>query len=207
VSDRPVHAAYAACPPEPTVHTAHLGATAAEFTPADILGPYWTPGSPARTDFLAEAALGDDAVHLSGTVRDRHGDPLAGVTVDVWQADPAGFYSGGFPDQQGYVGPALGFRGHQVTGADGRYALRTVRPGRYKISDTQERCAHLHFRLTAPAGTRAAVTLVTQLYFPDDPVNAVDPWERKNDPKLLMTRLVDSDQPEAYAFDFVLRTA
>lgn len=192
----PVHAAYADCPPEATRAVNKAAAGCAEYTPADITGPYWKAGSPERHDIVSNPI--DNIITVSGIVQDAHGQPIPNCNLDFWQADHTGHYSGDFPDQTDYAGPEMGYRGHQITGEDGWYTLTTVWPGRYKISETEERCAHIHVKAQPPHGPE----LVTQLYFAGDPTNKTDRWEQANDPKLLMR----DDGDGKFSFDFVLKT-
>jgi protocatechuate 3,4-dioxygenase beta subunit len=92
---------------------------------------------------------------LSGFVVDTACKPIAGATIDVWQADDAGEY-----DNSGYR-----LRGHLLSAADGSYRLETIVPGEYP-----GRTPHIHVKVTPPGGT----TLTTQLYLPDEPGNASD---------------------------------
>jgi protocatechuate 3,4-dioxygenase beta subunit len=81
--------------------------------------------------------------------------PVAGALLDFWQADDAGAY-----DNAGFR-----LRGHQFTGVDGRYTLRTVVPGLYP-----GRTRHIHVKVQAPSRP----VLTTQLYFPGEARNARD---------------------------------
>lgn len=104
--------------------------------------------------------------HVRGRVLDRRGRPLRGIKVEIWQCDADGVYRhsgdsrGGRrpdPDFQGY--------GHTVTGRDGVYAFRTIRPAEYP-----GRTPHIHFKLSR-AGRRL---LTTQMYVAGDPGNIGD---------------------------------
>lgn len=127
----PSHAQAPGCPP----------------TPADALGPFYTPGAPER------ATTGHGLV-VTGTVRSVVAcAPLPGARVEWWSANPKGDYD----DEH---------RATQAADPSGRYRYETSPPGRYP-----GRPIHLHVRITAP-GYR---TLVTQLYpKPGDTTLAVD---------------------------------
>lgn len=125
------------------------GATLVEQTE----GPYYTPGAPERTD-VTDGAPGTPLL-VTGYVLDSSCSPIAGATVDVWQADGNGTY-----DNSGFV-----LRGIQTTGADGGYTLTTVIPGQYP-----GRTEHIHVKVTAPDGP----TFTTQLYFPGSEANGGD---------------------------------
>jgi protocatechuate 3,4-dioxygenase beta subunit len=116
-------------------------------TPPQGEGPFFKPRSPERTSFR-EPGLGGSPFELSGRVLTTDGQPIPGAVVDFWHTDDSGSY-----DNQGFR-----FRGHQRTGADGRYVLRTIVPGAYGGMPK-----HYHVKL---AGGGHALT--TRLQFPED---------------------------------------
>ena len=96
-----------------------------------VLGPFYAPGSPDRA--FGESMLDDDdagdRVVVRGTITSPDGTPLSGVVLDCWQSNTDGFYQ-----VQGLDGQsAHNLRGIYRTDADGRYEIRTVRPGKYPI--------------------------------------------------------------------------
>ena len=117
-------------------------------TPADMEGPFYKAGAPARAS-IAEAGSKAEKLLLSGVVRSADCKPLAGVKLDFWQADAQGDY-----DNQGYR-----YRGVVSTDAEGRYRLETNLPPPY-----MGRPRHIHVKLQPPGGK----VLTTQLYFPGE---------------------------------------
>jgi protocatechuate 3,4-dioxygenase beta subunit len=117
-------------------------------TPADIEGPFYKAGAPARAS-LTEPASKEDRLVLSGMVRATDCRPLSGVTLDFWHADADGSY-----DNSGYR-----YRGVVTTDAEGRYRLETNLPPPYS-----GRPRHIHVKLQRPGGK----VLTTQLYFPGE---------------------------------------
>jgi protocatechuate 3,4-dioxygenase beta subunit len=117
-------------------------------TPADMEGPFYKAGAPARASLVESGAKAEKLV-LSGVVRSADCKPLAGVKLDFWHADPSGAY-----DNQGFR-----YRGLVATGADGRYRLETDLPPPYS-----GRPRHIHVKLQRPGGK----ILTTQLYFPGE---------------------------------------
>jgi hypothetical protein len=115
-------------------------------TPAQTEGPYFKAGSPERTD-LRDAGMAGTTLVVVGHVVDAACNPIAGATIDVWQADASGTY-----DNVGYR-----LRGHLLSAADGSYRFTTIVPGIYT-----GRTEHIHVKVTPPGGA----TLTTQLYFP-----------------------------------------
>jgi protocatechuate 3,4-dioxygenase beta subunit len=117
-------------------------------------GPYFTPSSPERTK-LREAGMAGTSITLTGFVLTRSCRPIASALVDLWHADDAGQY-----DNVGFR-----LRGHQFTGADGRYEFETIMPGLYP-----GRTRHFHLKFQAPDQP----VLTTQFYFPGEPGNERD---------------------------------
>jgi protocatechuate 3,4-dioxygenase beta subunit len=136
------------------------GSAGCALTRADIEGPFFTPDSPARANFLEDGVTGT-RLFLRGRLLDASCAPIAGAVLDVWQADEAGAYDN----------VAFRLRGHQIVGADGRYELTTIVPGRY-LNGAQYRPAHLHCKVYV----EGVMVLTTQLYFEGDPYNELDPW-------------------------------
>ncbi|MGH3243499.1 MAG: dioxygenase [Spirillospora sp.] len=152
-----------------------------EPTPAQTEGPYFTPGSPERTDI--RSGKQGTLLTVSGIVYDVNCKPVNRALLDFWQCDNAGIY-----DNVGYV-----LRGHLFSGADGRYSLTTIVPGLYP-----GRTKHIHVKVQAPN----ARILTTQLYFPGEPRNNTDTIF---DPRLLMTMGTDQNGRTG-TIDFVIRT-
>ncbi len=153
-----------------------------KVTPAVSPDAAYRPEAPARTSLAGPRGAGERVV-VAGYVIGVKCGRIKGARVDFWQADASGAY------------PKTGFdlRGHQITDAEGRYRLETVRPGA-----TPGRARHLVARVEPPGQP----ALTTALYFPDDPDHDRD---RFFTPSLLM-RPVGGAPPgtSAYAFDFIL---
>jgi protocatechuate 3,4-dioxygenase beta subunit len=145
-------------------------------TVAQTEGPYYSPRTPLKASFRADAA--GDPIVLEGSVLDTQCRPLAGAWLDFWHADSKGEY-----DNAGFR-----LRGHQVTDAGGRYRLETILPAIYP-----GRARHIHVKVSAKEGGRI---LTTQTYFPGDPGNARDSLYRAD----LVARISGA----LLTFDFVL---
>jgi len=155
-------------------------------TEANIEGPFYKEGAPSRMVLVTEDMPGT-RVTVSGRVLAADGcTPLAGATLDVWQADDSGAY-----DSVGYQ-----LRGVLETGADGSYEILTIVPGHYLNGD-RYRPAHIHFKASAPGHP----LLTTQLYFAGDPYNDGDPFILDS---LIMTPTENQDGSLDARFDFVL---
>ncbi len=162
------------------------GARAAHMpTPQQTTGPFypvdWSgdiDGDLVRITGAAARAQGL-VTHLRGRVLDTGGEPVAGAVVEIWQCDAFGRYR--HPrDRAGRHDPGFQGRGRVVSGADGSYAFRTIRPVAYS-----GRTPHIHAAVARP-GAEAA--LVTQFYVAGEPQNQRD---------FLFTRLRDERHREA----------
>jgi protocatechuate 3,4-dioxygenase beta subunit len=139
-------------------------------TPAQSEGPFYPVELPADTDWdllrlagSADQALGT-VTYIEGRVLGRDGRPLPGTRVEIWQCDAKGRYR--HPgDARGPMDEAFQGFGRVLTGADGGYRFRTIRPVAYP-----GRTPHIHFAVLPPGGRR----LVTQMYVMGEPGNERD---------------------------------
>ena len=148
---------------------------------------------------------------VQGRVLDSDGRAVSSTLVEVWQANAAGRYAHERDTWPAPLDPHFAGVGRVVTDADGRYSFTTVRPGAYPWGNHHNawRPAHIHFSLFGRAFTQR---LVTQMYFPDDPMMKYDPIAQSV-PAASRGRMVsrfsmDDTQPEwalAYRWDIVLR--
>ncbi len=153
-------------------------------TAPNIEGPFYKPNAPLKQK-LNTGETGRGLV-VRGTVMDAKCRPIGGATLDIWQANADGAY-----DNAGYE-----LRGRVQTDAEGNYAFHTIHPGHY-LNGSQYRPAHIHVKLSAP-GKRL---LTTQLYFPGDPYNEIDPFIDKS---LIMQLETEYYGPELARYDFAL---
>ena len=162
----------------------------------NIEGPYYRAGAPQRSD-LVDRGMQGTPLEIAGRVTGIDcATALRDAKLEVWQANAAGHY-----DNDGSFGPTGAFmmlRGLIAVDGDGRYRVKTIVPGRY-LNGKQYRPAHVHVKVTAQGYS----PLTTQLYFPGDPYNDIDPFIHKS---LIMQVARDADRMKA-AFDFVLRPA
>jgi len=165
-------------------------------TEDNIEGPYYLSNAPFRTRVHEQRDAGTVWV-FAGIVKARNGKPLSGAILEIWQADPTGAYDwDGDPDHA----PApekYRYRVRIKSGEKGEYSFETLRPGRYKLTETRYRPAHIHLKASHP-GHRS---LTTQIYFKDDPFNKVDPWYKAS---LAVTPKEEGKKLHA-TFDVILR--
>jgi protocatechuate 3,4-dioxygenase beta subunit len=115
-----------------------------------------------------------ERIIVSGRVLDENGRPVPHTLVEVWQANAAGRYLHKWDQHNAPLDPNFTGCGHTLTDVNGNYRFVTIRPGAYpwKNHHNAWRPAHIHFSLFGPA---FATRLVTQMYFPGDPLLSVDP--------------------------------
>jgi len=168
--------------------------------------------------FSAGQELQDQTLHmmaaaaLTGRVLDEDARPMAHTLVEVWQANAAGRYLHTIDQHDAPLDPNFTGCGHTLTDADGHYRFITIKPGCYPWRNHHNawRPAHIHFSLFGPA---FATRLVTQMYFPGDPLLASDPIYNCTADEEARKRLIsvfdwDTTVPETalgYRFDIVLR--
>jgi protocatechuate 3,4-dioxygenase, beta subunit len=157
------------------------------------------------------APLGERII-LTGRVTDSDGRPVRHTLVEVWQANAAGRYVDPADEHPAPLDPNFTGAGRCLTDDEGVYRFTTVKPGAYPWRNHPNawRPAHVHFSLF---GETLASRLVTQMYFPGDPLIPLDPILNSiPDPRgreLLVARFdPEATMPEwalAYRWDIVLR--
>ena len=175
-----------------------------KFRPTEdnILGPYHRRGAPFRGMITPPLEPGDVLVVRGRVWGFDSKQPLAGATLDVWQANAQGRYDNDDPKNPPKKG-VFHNRARLVTDETGYYEYQTVKPGRYKIGPELWRPAHIHYLVTAPGYN----TLITQMYFEGDPENARDQFIK---PSLIIspeTVRVRQGQFQLGTFDIVLAKA
>ncbi len=192
-----------ALPPHPIAHTLAERTGPTRFD--DV-----RPDEADLTLSSAGAPLGERIV-VSGRVLDGDGGPVPGTLVEIWQANAAGRYAHSSDRHDAPLDPCFAGVGRCVTDADGRYRFTTIKPGAYPWQNHANawRPAHLHFSLLSGA---LASRLVTQMYFPGDPLLAEDPIFHSV-PECARERLVsrfdlaltEPGRALGYAFDLIVR--
>jgi protocatechuate 3,4-dioxygenase beta subunit len=113
-------------------------------------------------------------ITVSGRVLDDRRRPVPNTVIEIWQANAAGRYIHKKDDWDAPLDPNFTGAGRVVTDGEGRYRFVTIRPGAYPWGNhfNAWRPAHIHLSLLGPA---FATRLITQMYFPDDPLIELDP--------------------------------
>ena len=115
-----------------------------------------------------------ERIIVEGRVLDEDGRPVPQTLVEIWQANAAGRYTHRIDQHAAPLDPNFSGAGRTITDDEGRYRFVTIRPGAYpwKNHHNAWRPAHIHFSLF---GTSFLTRLITQMYFPGDPLLPLDP--------------------------------
>ncbi|MEE9254652.1 MAG: protocatechuate 3,4-dioxygenase subunit beta [Pseudomonadales bacterium] len=186
-------------------------------TLSETTGPIFKAAdvSAEESDLTRNAGTGEGAIGeriiVAGRVLDENGDAVSNALVEIWQANAAGRYRQANDQHRAPLDPNFVGAGRCVSSGDGEYEFLTVRPGAYPWAnhDNAWRPPHIHFSVVGPS---LASRLVTQMYFPGDPLLELDPIFL-GVPESARNRLIaafDLEISEAewalgYRFDIVLR--
>ncbi|WP_255950455.1 protocatechuate 3,4-dioxygenase subunit beta [Streptomyces odontomachi] len=152
-----------------------------------------------------------ERITVSGRLLDGRGRPIRGQLVEIWQANASGRYAHLRDQHPAPLDPNFTGVGRTLTDDTGHYRFTTIKPGAYpwRNHDNAWRPAHIHFSVFGTAFTQR---LVTQMYFPGDPLFRYDPILQSVTDEAARARLVASyrhelSQPEfslGYEWDIVL---
>ena len=185
-------------------------------TLSELTGPVYghdaiRPGDEDLTKQHADEPLGERIV-VHGRVLDEEGRGVPNTLVEIWQANACGRYIHKRDQHPAPLDPNFTGAGRTATDAEGRYRFVTVKPGAYPWGNHPNawRPAHIHFSLFGPSFLSR---LVTQMYFPGDPLMAYDPIFNSVPDEKARARMISRfdlavtvpDWALAYEFDIVLR--
>jgi protocatechuate 3,4-dioxygenase beta subunit len=187
-----------------------------EHTLSEITGPRFAsdiiaPGENDLTHFDGGEALGERII-VTGRVLDEDGRAIPHTMIEIWQANAAGRYAHAEDQHEAPLDPHFAGIGRVITDALGVYRFMTVKPGAYPWRNHHNawRPNHIHFSLFGPS---FATRLIAQMYFPGDPLLALDPIfnsvpDHSARERLIAKFDIEVTIPEyalGYRFDFVLR--
>ena len=179
---------------------------------ADLTGPQLGDLRPGGiSNDLTTAGPVGERITVSGRLLDAGGRPIRDSLVEIWQCNAAGRYAHRWDRWPAPLDPGFTGAGRTVTDADGRYEFVTIKPGPYPWGNHPNawRPAHIHFSLL---GRSFEQRLVTQMYFPADPLFAFDPIFNSVRDEAARQRMVSTFSMQrsqenwalAYEFDIVL---
>jgi protocatechuate 3,4-dioxygenase, beta subunit len=207
------HAAYGSttlrAPSQPPVDIEH---TLSEVTGP---GPALAEITEEDADLTRNAGTGEEAIGeriiVVGRVLDQDGSPVPDTILEVWQANAAGRYIHKKDQHPAPLDPNFLGVGRCKTDTDGSYRFVTVKPGAYPWRNHPNawRPAHIHFSLFGPA---FVTRLITQMYFPGDPLHELDPImgsvPKEHWPRMIADydhNVTEEEWALGYRFDIVLR--
>ncbi len=185
-------------------------------TLSEITGPVYGHEELAKSDNdltcqHSGEPLGERII-VSGRVLDSNGRPVPNTLIEIWQANSAGRYVHAKDNHPAPLDPNFTGAGRTLTDGSGAYRFVTIKPGPYPWLNHYNawRPAHIHFSIF---GLAFITRLVTQMYFPGDPLFAFDPiFQSVPDEKArhcMISRFdLETTQPQwatGYRFDIVLR--
>jgi protocatechuate 3,4-dioxygenase alpha subunit len=172
------------------------------LTASQTVGPFfhlvlpWPDGA----DVVAEGVPG--AVWIRGRVLDGAGDPVPDAIVETWQPDAGGRFAGDETDAAPLEPPSFRGFGRSPTDTEGRWAVRTVKPGQVTSTDGVLQAPHISVSVFARG---LLDRVVTRIYFPEDGTqHATDPLLAALDAEARST-LVAEAEPDGYRFDVRLQ--
>jgi protocatechuate 3,4-dioxygenase beta subunit len=187
-------------------------------TLSEITGPIFGPEAvqPGEEDLTRNAGTGSEAMGerliIVGRVLDEDERPVPHSLIEIWQANAAGRYQHQVDQHHAPLDPNFTGAGRCVTNENGEYRFVTIKPGAYPWLNHANawRPAHIHLSLFGPS---FVTRLVTQFFFPGDPLIPLDPIlnaipSRKGRERLLAAYDHGVTEPEwalGYRFDIVLR--
>ena len=186
-------------------------------TLSEMTGPVYGHDSvrPLDNDLIRNAAKNGEPmgerIIVTGRVLDEDGKPVPDTLIEIWQANAAGRYVHTIDQHPAPLDPNFLGAGRCMTDSDGRYKFYSIKPGAYPWRNHHNawRPQHIHFSLF---GHSFVTRLVTQMYFPGDPLLDIDPIFQSAPSEarelLIAGFSIDTTEPEfalGYEFDFILR--
>jgi protocatechuate 3,4-dioxygenase, beta subunit len=185
-------------------------------TLSEVTGPAYghEPVLAADADLTLQSTgepIGERII-VTGRLLDEDGRPVPHSLVEIWQANAAGRYKHPNENHPAPLDPHFYGAGRALTDAEGRYTFTTIKPGAYPWPNHYNawRPAHIHFSVFGPS---FATRLITQMYFPGDPLFKYDPImgavkDEASRMRMVSAFDIEATRPDwalAYRFDLVLR--
>ena len=186
-------------------------------TLSELTGPVYDRDiiQPLDNDLTRNAVKSGEAIGeriiVTGRVLDENNRPVSNALIEIWQANACGRYAHKVDQHDAPLDPNFGGAGRCLTDQNGEYRFTTIRPGAYPWRNHENawRPAHIHFSIF---GLNFLQRLVTQMYFPGDPLLPLDPIyngipDEDGRQRLVSTYAHDVTQPEwalGFRFDIVL---
>jgi protocatechuate 3,4-dioxygenase beta subunit len=194
----------------------HRPLTVLRHSLTEVTGPVLGEGRVGELDHDLTQQHADEPqgqrIIVHGRVLEDDGRPVRNTLIEVWQANAGGRYAHNLDQHSAPVDPNFSGAGRALTDDEGQYRFVTIKPGAYPWENHANawRPAHIHFSLFGRSFTQR---LITQMYFPDDPLFEQDPIFHSIPDPMVRARLVSTfDISEtvpgwalAFRWDIVLR--
>ena len=149
-------------------------------TTNDILGPFYRPNAPVRSDLTYEGLIGTRIVLKGKVFKSDCITTLKGVLVEIWHCNSEGEYDNDTKEFRQ--------RGSIISNDKGEYSFTTILPGKY-LNGELYRPSHIHYRVTE----KSSKELISQIYFKGDPHIIEDPWASQDKAKLRILQIAPED--------------
>ena len=149
-------------------------------TTNDILGPFYRPDAPFRSDLTYDGLAGNRILLKGKVFKQDCVTPLKAALVEIWHCNTEGEYDNDTKDFKQ--------RACWNTNENGEYSFKTIVPGKY-LNGELYRPAHIHYRVTE----KNSRELISQIYFKGDPHIAKDPWASQEKAKLRILQIMPED--------------
>lgn len=176
-------------------------------TPKEAEGPFYpiTPQKDKDADLtMVEGKSGvakGEHIEIFGQVLDQDLNPIEDVTIDLWQANSFGKYHHPHDTSEAPLDEHFQAWAIIQSGAQGRFRVKTVIPGAYPLNSAQQRTPHIHLKV----GKHGYVPLLTQMYFPNQPLNEKDGmFTRKSVEEQMMMTAKRSTNSNQYQYDIII---
>ena len=176
-------------------------------TPTQPEGPFYpiTPQKDKDADLTRVAGktgiAKGEIIDIFGQVMDQAGNPIENATIDLWQANSYGKYHHPHDNSEAPFDEHFQAWAILQSGDRGEFKFRTVMPGAYPLGAKDQRTPHIHLKI----GKHGYVPLLTQMYFPDHPLNSKDGlYTRHSRQERSMLTTQRTAQKEVYRYDIVL---
>jgi protocatechuate 3,4-dioxygenase beta subunit len=186
--------------------------TLSEVTGPTFKGDWFGPEAADMTRIGSGGEAQGQRIIIAGRVLDEDGRPVPNTLLEVWQCNAAGRYMHERDQHDAPLDPNFRGVGQVVTNDKGEYRYLTIRPGAYPWRNTHNawRAAHIHYSIFGPA---FATRIITQMYFPGDPLLDADPIYQSVPDRGARERLISTYDPNlseaeyamGYRWDIVVR--
>jgi protocatechuate 3,4-dioxygenase beta subunit len=187
-----------------------------QHTLSETSGPIFRPDTIGETDHdLTRQHSGEpqgERIIVTGRVLDDNGNAVRNALIEIWQTNAAGRYRHAKDNHPAPLDPNFTGAGRTLTDESGNYRFVSIKPGAYPWRNHHNawRPAHIHFSLFGPA---FCTRLITQMYFPGDPLLPFDPVlqaipDEKGRERLVAKFDLQTTEPDwalGYQFNIVLR--